>query len=95
MSAGLERIARRAKEDRQERFTALAHHLTEEFLKETFHRMNQHGAPGVDRVSMAEYGQDLDAHVADLVKRMKRQAYDAPNVRRTYIEKRGRGCSPK
>ena len=89
LSAGLERIAQRAKENRQERFTALAHHLTEDFLKETFHQMNQHGAPGVDRVSMAEYGQDLDANVADLVERMKRRAYDAPNVRRTYIEKRG------
>ena len=52
-------------------------------------QMNQHGAPGVDRISMAEYGQDLDARVADLAERMKRRAYDAPNVRRTYIEKRG------
>ena len=89
MYAGLERIAQRAKENRQERFTALAHHLTEDFLKDTFHQMNQHGAPGVDRVSMAEYGQDLDANVADLVARMKRRAYSAPNVRRTYIAKRG------
>lgn len=89
MYAGLERIAQRARENRQERFTALAHHLTEDFLKETFQQMNQHGAPGVDRVSMAEYGQDLDAHVADLVERMQRRAYDAPNVRRTYVEKRG------
>lgn len=89
MSAGLERIAERAKANRQERFTALAHHLTEDLLKETFHRMNQHGAPGVDRVSMAEYGQDLDANVADLVEHMRRRAYDAPHVRRTYIEKRG------
>ncbi len=89
MSAGLERIAEKAKAKPRERFTALAHHLSEEMLKETFVRMNQRGAPGVDRVSMAEYAQDVDAHVADLVERMKRRAYDAPYVRRTYIPKAG------
>ncbi len=89
MSAGLERIAERAKAAPRERFTALAHHLTEDMLKETFARMNRHGAPGVDRVSMEEYAEDLDAHVADLVERMKRRAYDAPHVRRTYIPKAG------
>ena len=89
MSAGLERIAERAKAAPRERFTALAHHLTEGMLKETFARMNRHGAPGVDRVSMGEYAKDLDAHVADLVERMKHRAYDAPYVRRTYIPKAG------
>ena len=89
MTAGLERIAAKAKARPRERFTALAHHLTEDMLKETFGRMNRRGAPGVDRVSMAEYGKDLDIHVADLVGRMKRHAYDAPCVRRTYIPKAG------
>jgi len=89
LSAGLERIVEKAKAKPRERFTALAHHLSEDMLKETFARMNQRGAPGVDKVSMAEYGRDLDAHVADLVERMKRHAYDAPGVRRTYIPKAG------
>ena len=87
--AGLERIAQKAKEASRERFTALAHHLTVEYLKETFSLMNRRGAPGVDRVSMAEYGRDLDANLADLVARMKRRAYDAPPVRRVFIPKAG------
>ena len=89
MSAGLERVALRARTEPRERFTSLSHHLTEDFLKETYRQMNRHGAPGVDRVSMAEYGQDLDARVADLVQRMRRRAYDAPDVRRVYIPKAG------
>ena len=89
MSAGLERIAQKAQASPRERFTALAHHLTEDFLKETFLRMNPHGAPGIDRVSMNAYGQQLDANVADLVARLKRRAYDAPSVRRVYIPKAG------
>ena len=51
LSAGLERIAQKAQASPRERFTALAHHLTEDFLKETFLRMNPHGAPGIDRAS--------------------------------------------
>ncbi len=51
--------------------------------------MNRRGAPGVDRVRLAAYGQDLGAHVADLVARLKRGAYRAPPVRRTYIPKAG------
>jgi retron-type reverse transcriptase len=87
--AGLERIARKAKAAMRERFTALAHHLTVEFLKETFAQMNRRGAPGVDRVSMAAYGQNLEGNLANLVDRLKRRAYDAPPVRRVYIPKAG------
>ena len=85
--AGLERIAQKAKAALRERFTALAHHLSVEFLKETFGQMNRHGAPGVDRVSMAAYGQNLESNLAKLVERLKRRAYDAPPVRRVYIPK--------
>ena len=90
MYAGLERIVQRAKVALKERFTALTHHLASvEYLTETFHLMNQNGAPGVDRISMAEYGQRLEANVAELAERMKRRNYDAPNVRRVYIPKPG------
>ncbi|MGC8489976.1 MAG: group II intron reverse transcriptase/maturase [Clostridia bacterium] len=51
--------------------------------------MNRQGAPGVDHVSVAEYGLNLDANLADLVDRMKRRAYDARPVRRVYIPKAG------
>ncbi len=86
---GLERIAYRAEAAPHERFTALAHHLTEEFLCDPYLLMNRHGAPGVDRLSMRSYGQHLAAHVADLVARLKRGAYHAPLVRRTYSPKAG------
>ena len=48
-------IAYRAKADVQARFTALAHHLTAEFLEETWQALNQHGAPGLSGETMAEY----------------------------------------
>lgn len=60
-----------------------------EFLKESFAQMNRRGAPGVDRVSMAAYSQNLDNNLVNLVDRLKRRAYDAPPVRRVYIPKAG------
>ena len=101
MSEGLDRIAHKAKEAPQERFFALAHHLTEDFLKETFALMNRRGAPGVDRVSMAEYGLNLDANVADLVARLKGGRTMRPKsggyiYRRAAIQRRhARWASPR
>ena len=89
MSEGLERIALRAKAEPECRFTALAHHLSEDFLRETWHRLNRRGAAGVDGVAMATYEEDLDEHIRDLVAGLKRHRYRAPDVRRVYIPKAG------
>lgn len=90
MSPELERITQRAQAEPQARFTALAHHLSEEFLRDTWHRLNHRGAPGVDQQTVAAYAAGLDARLADLVARNKRRAYQAPPVRRVYIPKAGK-----
>ena len=46
-------------------------------------------ATGIDRVTKEEYEENLDDNVADLVARMKRQAYKPQAVRRVYIPKPG------
>ena len=86
----MERITQRAQAEPHARFTALAHHLSEEFLRDTWHRMNRRGAAGVDGQTVAAYAADLDAHLADLVARNQRRAYRAPPVRRVYIPKPGK-----
>ncbi len=47
MSTHLDDIAYRAQQQPAARFTALAHHLTEDFLEETWQALNAHGAPGL------------------------------------------------
>ena len=89
MSTGLERIAKLAKADPQLRFTALAHHLTEDFLREAWRGLNKRGAAGIDGVSMSAYEENLDANLKDLVLRLKAHQYRAPHVRRVYIPKAG------
>jgi group II intron reverse transcriptase/maturase len=89
VSPELERIGQLAQADPKLRFTALAHHLDEEFLRETWQGLNKRGAAGVDGVRMEAYGENLEENLKDLVQRLKAHSYQAPNVRRTYIPKAG------
>jgi len=89
MHEALERIAHRAKLDPACRFGALAHHLTEDFLRDTWQRLNRKGAPGVDMATVKEYASNLDDNLKRLVEGMRRRYYRAPHVRRVYIPKAG------
>ena len=85
VEARLERITRRAREHRGEVFTNLAHHLGHEMLAEAFRDLKSGKAPGVDGVTKAAYGEDLDANIDDLVARLKRDAYHPQPSRRRLI----------
>ena len=60
VSTQLVQIAKKAKLDRKVRFTSLAHLLTPEFLKETWKRINRHGAGGVDGESIEQFESELE-----------------------------------
>jgi group II intron reverse transcriptase/maturase len=51
--------------------------------------MDGNKATGVDRITKGDYEENLDANLADLVARMKKQAYKPQAVRRVYIPKPG------
>src|SRR5665648_501567 len=46
-------------------------------------------AKGIDKVSKAEYAENLNENIERLVLRMKRQAYQPQPSRRVYIDKPG------
>ena len=48
-------LTQRARENPKERFTSLAHLLTEDFLRACFWELKRDKAPGVDGVSVEEY----------------------------------------
>lgn len=89
METKLARITEIAKQDRKEKFTALAHYINVESLKAKHKELKPDKASGVDKVTKEEYGKNLDANVADVIDRMKRQAYKPQPARRTYIPKPG------
>ncbi len=74
LSTGLNRLSGIAARDSKVKFTSLAHLLTEEFLKGCYRELNHQAAAGIDQVSYATYGEDLDQNIGELVKRLKEKA---------------------
>ncbi|WP_205672292.1 hypothetical protein [Ammoniphilus sp. YIM 78166] len=90
MQTKLARIAEVARAKSNEVFTALAHFINEEMLKQCHREMARKKAAGVDQMTKEEYEANLEGNIADLLTRMKKQAYYKPlPVRRAYIPKAG------
>src|SRR4029453_10416317 len=87
VSQGLSSVRQAAKERRQERFTALLHHMTVGLLRDSFYALKRQAAPGVDGVTWKEYEAGLEGRIADLHNRAHRGAYQAQPSRRVYIPK--------
>jgi group II intron reverse transcriptase/maturase len=87
VSQGLSGVRQAAKERKQERFTALLHHLSVGLLRDSFYALKRQAAPGVDGVKWQEYEAGLEERVADLHSRVHRGAYQAQPSRRVWIPK--------
>ena len=74
-----------ARNKKEQRFTALLHHVTVDRLRESYRALRPAAAPGVDGVTWGEYGVDLEANLRDLHDRVHRGAYRALPTRRAYI----------
>jgi RNA-directed DNA polymerase len=87
MSQGLRGVRKAATERKQDRFTALLHHLTISLLRDSFYALQRRAAPGVDGVTWREYEIGLEDRLLDLHNRVHRRAYRAQPSRRVYIPK--------
>ena len=64
------------------------HHVIDlEWLREAYRLTRKDGAPGIDGVMAAEYAENLEANLLDLLARIKSGRYQSPPVRRAYIPK--------
>jgi len=82
-------IAEVAKRRPNEKFTALAHLINVDMLRFCHIEMDGKKATGIDEVTKEAYDENLEENLADLVQRMKRQAYHPQPVKRVYIPKPG------
>jgi retron-type reverse transcriptase len=87
MSQGLHGVRQAAKERKQERFTALLHHLSVGLLRDSFYALQRQASPGIDGVTWQEYETGLEDRLVDLHSRVHRGAYRAQPSRRVYIPK--------
>lgn len=85
----LHRIARKARNEPEFRFTSLFHLMNEELLRGCFERLRGKAAAGIDGKTKAEYAENLEENLAKLVERLHRMSYIPQPVRRVYIPKPG------
>lgn len=83
----LQRVGKRAKQKRGEKFTNLLSHIKVPLLEEAYMRLNKVAATGVDAVTWDEYGERLDERLLDLQDRIHRGSYHPQPVRRVVIPK--------
>jgi len=87
LSQGLRGVRQAARERKQERFTALLHHLNIGLLRDSFYALKRQASPGIDGVTWQEYETGLEDRLTDLLSRVHRGVYRAQPSRRVYIPK--------
>lgn len=84
----LDRIRAKARRDKDERFTALWHHVYNvNRLRQAYYGLKRNAAPGIDEVTWHSYGERLEERLKDLSTRLRRGSYKARPVKRVYIPK--------
>jgi len=87
LSTKRQRIAELARSKRGVALSTLHHVIDLEWMKEAYRLTRKDGAPGIDGVTAADYAENLEANLLDLLGRIKSGCYQAPPVRRAYIPK--------
>jgi len=85
--SALDRVRRVAQQDKEERFTALLHHVDVNRLRAAYLALSPQAAAGVDGVTWQAYGRDLGGNLLDLHGRLHRGAFRAKPSRRVHIPK--------
>jgi RNA-directed DNA polymerase len=80
-------IEEKARENPNEVFTSLAHHITEEYLLSSFRKLRKSASSGIDNMNVYEYEQNLATRIKELHERLRTQSYRAPDIRRVWIDK--------
>jgi group II intron reverse transcriptase/maturase len=94
MTQSLHRLARKAKEEPQLQFTAIAHLMTEEVYWAAWRRVKKGAGTGVDGVTATAYAAHLAENLRALQARVKAQQYWPQPVRRVHLPKAGGGTRP-
>ena len=84
---GLDRIRKAARAKKKERFTALFHHVDTDLLRTSYYSLKRQAAAGVEGITWAEYGTQLESNLKDVHERVHRGAYRVLPSRRQYIPK--------
>ena len=87
VSPELLKVAERAKREPGARFHSLAHLIDVAALRRAYDRVRKNAAVAVDGITKEQYGQGLEARLADLHDRLKTKRYRHQPIRRVHIPK--------
>ena len=89
VSSSLSALRTKAEKAPKHRFRDLFGLIDQQRLCEAFHQLKKRAAPGIDGVTHAEYGENLEENLRDLETRLREGRYRAQHVRRQWIAKAG------
>jgi RNA-directed DNA polymerase len=84
---GLQRVREAARRNKEQKFTALLHHVNPALLRASYDSLNKSAAPGVDGVTWQQYGEGVEERIQDLHARIHKGGYRAQPSKRKYIDK--------
>lgn len=88
VQSALERVRQVAVKDRNVKFTALMHQVySHDTLEMAYFSLKKDATAGVDGETWRHYSENWEGNLKDLSERLKRGAYRAKPVRRSYIPK--------
>ena len=87
MLSSLERVRQAAIRDKSLKFNNLLHFVDLAALTDAYGSLKRSAAPGVDGVTWAEYGEQLEGRLTDLCRRVHAGGYDALPSKRAWIPK--------
>ena len=94
VSQGLRGVRQAAQDRKQERFTALLHHLTVDLLRTSFFALQRKAAPGIDGVTWQEYATGLEDRLTDLHGRVQRGAVPGATLTESLHPEGRRAAAP-
>jgi len=90
MATDLTRIGEKARKEPKLVFTSLYHHIYDvDNLRVCYETLKARKATGVDGVTKAAYGENLEENLRDLSARLRRMGYRPGPKRRSYVPKPG------
>ena len=87
MSQARARLREAVTRNKDQKLTALLHHVNVDVLRAGFLSLKRSAAPGVDELTWDRYAEDLETNLVDLHARVHAGAYRALPSRRRYIPK--------
>jgi RNA-directed DNA polymerase len=90
----LDRIGELSANNRQLVFNNIGHLMDVDMLKEQYQRLDGSKASGIDKVTKAAYGENLDENLTALIKKIRRGTYKPQPARITEIPKEDGSTRP-